>query len=227
MKSRRLNGGVLICVCAVMLFFASGCEDADKNADAQVGEWELVFSDDFERNKLGDDWIVLEGYWKVESGYLKGNGAIMTKKGFPGLQRIEFDAVTDVQPWWEGGPVTISDLSCFIQAKTQRSKMRWEDVGYFFQFGGFNNTVNRIRRYGSIIVEDESPEILIVPDKKHRIVVENDQGLLRFYVDGDLLFEYEEESLELKEGYDRVGLYMYTDAKVDNVKIYTKSYIPN
>jgi len=54
------------------------------------GGWLLVFSDDFKRDRLGDNWRVLDGEWAVADGQLTGRGTLMLDKAFPGFQRLEF-----------------------------------------------------------------------------------------------------------------------------------------
>ena len=65
-------------------------------------EWKLVFDDRFDRDELGDGWRVTAGNWEIVDGTLRGSGAIVSTRGFPGgdemgFQRMEFEAVTDVQ----------------------------------------------------------------------------------------------------------------------------------
>src|SRR5690606_16334308 len=120
--------------------------------------------------------------------------------GFPGrhrtgFQRLEFEAVTDVKalsliPGMPPPNPSVSDISTLIHTKApdepeagKKKKNPWSN-GYLFQFGGMNNTVNRIQKSGTVIWKDPEPKMRIVPDKVHRIVVENDKGTLRFYVDG-------------------------------------------
>jgi hypothetical protein len=66
-------------------------------------KWELVFHDDFERDKLEDRWRVAAGKWRIEDGALRRGGALVSSRRFPGndqvgFLRMEFKAVTDVQP---------------------------------------------------------------------------------------------------------------------------------
>jgi len=60
--------------------------------------WELIFEDDFAREELGPNWKVIEGNWSVQDGHLRGSGTLVSARGFPGFQRLEFEAVTDVRP---------------------------------------------------------------------------------------------------------------------------------
>lgn len=220
-------------------------EDAEEVRPAEVADdpvtglrpakeagWELVFEDDFDRDEIGDDWIIADGSWEMKEGTLRGSGSIISAKGFPegdavGFQRIEFEAVTDVEALilLPGGPpprLTVSDISPFIHAAPhQEGQSAWQ-TGYFFQFGGFNNTVNQIRRQGVALVADRDPDVVIEQDKVHHVVAENDRGHLRLYVDGDLILEHEERMSVIGPENDRIGFYLYTAAKIDNLKVYVK-----
>lgn len=188
---------------------------------AAEGGWKLVFEDDFDRDHLGDDWEIVEGAWTTEEGWLKsGGGVLRSNRRFPGYQRLEFEAVTHVEPFPFFGPETeaivqYSDISSAIHAN--------EDLlssGYFLQFGGFNNTRNRLRRLG--VVVDEETENLIVPDQIHHIVAESDEGRVRLIVDGNLLLSWQDPNPLLGSDHERIGFYMWTGAKVRNLRVYTK-----
>ena len=223
----------------------AGAAESGKTGDQGPGNaedagWELVFSDDFERDELGANWISANGKWDVKDGMLRGSGTLISSQGFPpsdeppGYQRLEFDAVTDVQPlaFLQTGPnkpeVRISDLSCFIQAPPHNEGNGPPyHQGYFFQFGGHWNSANRIMKSGdTLVADDEDPDVKIEADKTHHIVVENDKGQLRFYVDGQLVLEYDERMSMIGAKHNRIGFYFYTAAKVDDVKLYVKQ-LPN
>jgi len=197
-----------------------------KSAPAEQAGWRLAFHDRFDRTELGADWKILDGQWSIRAGNLVSSGGkLVTARGFTGFQRLEFDAATDVKPLEllanqpkrpAGG---VSDLSCFIQAQADGNPLL---TGYFFQFGGNNNTCNRLRRAGIETWRSEDPAHMITPNKTHRIVVENDEGRLRFIVDGHLLREEREEGSLVGDEQNRIGFYLYTAAKLRNVKIYIK-----
>jgi len=197
-----------------------------KLVPADKAGWKLVFHDRFDRKELGADWKILDGQWSIRDGNLVSSGGkLVTARGFPGFQRLEFEAVTDVKPLAllankKKQPVAaVSDLSSFIQARPAGNPLL---TGYFFQFGGNNNTCNRLRRAGVEQWKSEDRTRMITPNKVHRIIVENDEGRLRFIVDGRLLHEAREEGSLVGEGQDRVGFYLFTAAKISDVKIYVK-----
>jgi hypothetical protein len=207
-----------------------------KPAPAEQAGWKLAFSDDFDRNELGEDWLVVDGKWTVEHSCLRGSGTLISARGFPkdsppGFQRLEFEAATDVQPiiFFKDKPkpkVVVSDLSSFIHARPAEKAKSPLETGYFFQFGGMNNTRNQLRRAGATLLLDSNPKKLITTDQVHRIIVENDRGRLRMFVDDELVLQHSEKMSIVGPEHDRVGFYFYTAAKVDNVRVYVKQ-LPN
>ena len=197
-------------------------------------EWELVFEDRFDREELGDGWRVTEGKWQIIDGALRGSGWIVSTRGFPGgdevgFQRMEFEAVTDIKAFDVLGTGTdaapqIGDMSSLLHVKwAADSKGSPIEKGYFFQFGGFWNTRNMIRKAKQPLVEKKAPALKIVPGKVHKIVVENDGGLLRMTVNGETALSHEEDASILGGGHDKVGFYAHTAIKVLNVKVYVKT----
>jgi hypothetical protein len=172
--------------------------------------WKLAFSDDFERDELGDAWKVVRGRWTVENGWLvSGGGILVSGKSFPGLQRVEFRATTNLRAGTQ-----CSDISPFIHASEEGIRS-----GYFLQFGGQNNTRNTLRRLGSVVREDRAHKI--VPGKVHALAAEFDGRRVRLSVDGSIVMEYEERDPLLGKGHDRAGFYLFTPARIDDVKVYT------
>ena len=215
----------------------SESEEKTGPGSAEEQGWELVFTDEFEREQVGDDWTTVDGKWRIKDGALRGSGTLLSARGFPasdqppGYQRIEFKAATDVQPLAflqtgaDESDVRVSDLSSIIHAKAPEDIGENENAfgtGYFFQFGGFWNSRHRIVKAGDQLVADEEPTVKIQPDKMHHIIAENDKGHVRFFVDGELILEYDERMSLLGSSQNHVGFYFYTAAKVDEVKVYVK-----
>ena len=84
------------------------------------------------------------------------------------------------------------------------------------------DTLHRLLRAGETLRSDENPSVRIKPNRRHRIVAENDAGRVRLTVDGRMLLEGTEKASFVGPGQDRAGLYLYTPARVFSVKLYVK-----
>lgn len=209
---------------------------------AEDAGWEHVFTDDFDRKELGGNWKVMSGNWEIKDGNLHGSGTLLCTKNFPardetgliypggfalGYIRMEFEATSAVKPFIffkdQKPEVVLGDLSCFMNAQSsEKTKDPLYTSGYFFQFGGGYNTKNVIAKKGESVVTDSSSGKVIETNQRHKIIAENDQGHLRFFVDGEQLLDYEESGSIMGSGFDQVGFYFYTAFDVHNVKIYVK-----
>ena len=199
---------------------------------AEKTGWTLVFSDDFKRTELGKDWVEVDGKWKVEDGFLQGSGTLISAQGFPsdyppGFIRMEFEAVSAAKPiiFLKDQPkpkVGLCDLSSFIHAQSLEKNKNPFSKGYFFQFGGQMNTFNKLLKNGEQRQLDSAPKKLISQDATHKVVVENDKGQLRCFVDGELVLHDTDRQPVVGVGYDHVGFYFVTPFKVSNVKVYVK-----
>ena len=208
-------------------------KEPEKVTPAEESGWELTFSDNFDRNELGNEWEAFEGVWTVKDGALHGAGtlisnsdALRAKKG--DYQRFEFEATADVESilTFPGKPapnIDVCDVSSFIHSQFPRDKENPIFSGFFFQFGGMHNKQNRILKGKKDCTLNRKAKKVITPGKPHKIVVENDHGHLKHFVDGELIQEYKDKSpLKPEPDQNQVGFYFYTNGKVSNVKVYTK-----
>ena len=179
-------------------FFSCGCADKDT--------WRLVFSDDFGRAEPGAEWIALDGDWKIENRCLvcAHGGSVIVNRDIPLCQKLEFEALTDMP----------GDISPFLQTDG-----RDMFSGYFLQFGGFNNTMNKARRLSEFITFDR--QHLIEKGKWHRIAAEFDGKNARLTVDGHVVHDYlEAEAQLLGSGHNRAGIYVHKQARIRSVRFY-------
>lgn len=107
----------------------------------------------------------------------------------------------------------------FLQCDPSESGAVWQS-GYFLQFGGFNNTRNRLIRAGSVVDESRAP--LIEPDRLHHIVAECDGESVRLVVDGKLVLVCADAQPLVGPERDSFGFYMWTGARIERVEVYTK-----
>lgn len=197
---RRIAGFCLL----VILFSPS-------HAAEQPG-WRPVFEDDFARKELGPGWTVADGEWTLGNGSLvcPSGGLLVLSQELQGCQRLEFEAISD----------SPGDLSPVIHSDGRRF-----DSGYFLQFGGMNNTMNKARRLREFITLDR--EHMIEPGKWHHVVGEFDGRHVRLTVDGKHVHEYLERDAPLVgDGHRRAGIYVYRQGRIRNAKVYTKPFVP-
>ena len=167
--------------------------------------WHLAFEDTFERADLGDDWVALDGEWKLEQGRLAGHGQILAAGRFPGDQRLEFDA---------GSPKP-GDLSGIVTAGDDGFKS-----GVFVGFASSHNSKAKILVWGrEVTAVPGSAE----PDRAYRVVCQRKGDRVTLTVDGETLMEHDVEGVPADAGHGRAGVYLWLPGWVDNVKLYTGS----
>jgi len=181
-----------------------------KNAGTAKKEaWKLVFSDDFDRKELGDNWKIVHGSWRLADGVLSGRGdALYIDRKFPGDQRLCFDA-------WVAKGHAACDLDGIL---ADRTMARYGNTGYLFAFGTYGNNFSKINREKVQILRLARP--VIEPGKRHRIVCEKSGNVLTWHIDGKKVAEYRETFRALEGEY--IGLYTDAGAFFDNVKVYTR-----
>ena len=173
--------------------------------------WTLQFSDDFERDELGEDWNAVAGHWQIVDGTLvaehpAGNSCkLVCTKAFPGSQRLEYDCCTD-KP---------GDLSAVIGANPTGS---WES-GYFFGFGSNNNMSSKLLVRGADTGFYFGP---IEPGTVYHVVCQRDGDTLTHIVDGKVLKTHKDPRPLTGEGHQNISLYIWEAGRIDNVRVYTK-----
>lgn len=159
-------------------------------------------------------WIVREGSWNIQPHSITSTTAGSAPSRLQYHQRIygniaiEIEAnVLDHSALKSGG-----DLSFFINADPDN-----HEDGYFFQLGGFSNTVATIqRRNGFVCMTPFSIE----PGRTYAIRIEKEAGVLRLFCDGQLLLQTE-EVFYLEGGY--LGLYAFGEGKhFSSIKLFER-----
>lgn len=165
-------------------------------------DWTLVFEENFDREKLGNDWFVANGNWMLIDQSLYGNkGMLISSNNFHGDQRIEFEC-------WSSKP---GDISAVL-------KCGWSGInsGCFFGFGSNNNSMSKILIEGRQVMTGNAT---IIKNKKHKVVCEVVNQKLRYWVDEKEVGNYD---LKKKMEGAHIGFYIYKEGMIDNLKVYTK-----
>lgn len=182
----------------------------------EAPKWAIVFEDHFDRETLGENWELSNPQnARIEDGHLILNDTtLLTAKSYPGLHRIEF-YVTGL-PDSQG---RYGDLSPLIHASSNDIS-----TGYFLQFGGIFNSFNSIRRLGKINIDNRSHKIR--PDVQHRIIAEFNGSNVRLSIDNRTIMRYRDAVPLVGKEHERLGLYVWSGAKIDWVRILTGPAVP-
>ena len=177
-------------------------------AEAAVERETLIFSDDFDRQELGEGWHVARGEASIKDGrvHLKGPATITTRMGLGERSlgrdlRVEYDGVSE-------DPCDLSLLANVVRTGEFES-------GYFFGFGCQFNKVNKLIAFDTEICR--STEHLIVTGKKHHVCAEKRGSTLRMLVDGKEILRADGQRLH---GSGSIGFYVWNSASFDNLKVY-------
>lgn len=149
----------------------------------------LVFSDDFERAELGENWVRGSGeggpgQWTIKDGWVAGdrikNDPLWYRAALPAKVRVEFDARSRSAD---------GDLKFEIFGDGDR-----HESGYIVVLGGWKNSLDivaRLDEHG----EDrlEQPTMKVEANKVYKIAAERIDSEIRIFVDGRLHMTYADE----------------------------------
>jgi hypothetical protein len=101
------------------------------------------YSDDFERDELGDDWHNTGGRYQIRDGQLNVSGArnrpLWLRRRLPRDVRVEVDARSESA----AGDIK---LEIFGDGTSRATTESYTATSYVVIFGGWNNTTNAIAR---------------------------------------------------------------------------------
>jgi len=180
--------------------------------------WRLVFEDNFEREAIGLDWVIMRGDWRLEGGCLKitrawsSDSAIRTAIAFQENVRAEFDVRLP-------GPY-------FVKAAVRIGDQFWDGGGRMRAGRG----VKGGRNLGEVVLspagnKDPIGDAVIEPNRWHRVVIEYEDGRHRAWLNGQ---QVKDEEVALAGRYnDYFALFAIRDAEFDNVRILVKPHAPD
>ena len=141
--------------------------------DPKTANWSRAFTDDFQRTELGPDWKILEGEWRIESGWLVGQGKLLCNRQFAGAQRLDYEA--------QAGCDQPCDLSALLSSNPSGE-------GVFYGFGSNNNQGSKLLFPTALPVAAESP-VRIVPGQIHQVSCRCDPQHLQMWLDGSVALD--------------------------------------
>lgn len=185
-------------------------------ASAAKAEWIPLFTDDFGRVSLGDDWRIIGGQGRIENGWLRlrGRGDVyaVLHRPLPDSTRVEFEAR------FPAGLDFCSDLACFLAGDEHKC----DAAGYCLSLGADGNTCSRIQRQGTDV--RIRPGFTAEPGRTYRLAAERLGGELRLLVDGEVALRYVDLVPLTGVGHDRLGLVSFSEgAEFTAVRVLTRS----
>ena len=183
--SAVLRGGLLLFL-ALAIATGPACgkkkRKAASNADGLTGGV-LVFSDDFQRDSVGDQYRTHSQKWSILDGWLHVQGdrneGLWLTVPLPERVRVEFDA-RSMTP--EG------DIKCEIFNTEARHQ-----TGYIAILGGWKNAISVLARMDEHGEDRMETDAKVAIGQVHHFALVRTEGSLRWYVDGRLVLAYPDE----------------------------------
>ncbi len=177
------------------------------------------FSDDFERQGLGEDWHNTGGPYRIEGGALKVKGAynhpLWLRRKLPSDAVIEFDATSrsasgDIKVEVYGDGVTFA-----------HDKGAYTASGYVFIFGGWRNSKSMIARQDEHAPGQPSrttPKVEVGRTYHHKIVFKG--TAITWFLDGQEFLKMDDPQPLRGKGHQYFAFSNWdADLTFDNVKI--------
>lgn len=210
MAGATRNRGVLFLGALVLLVQVPLVHQLFWGAD---GHGTVPYSDDFERDRLGEDYTwffeaarprIQEG--RLYSGSLRNNPVWLTVP-LPHDVSISFE----VEATGREGDVKVEAFG----------NGRDHESGYIFIFGGWNNTLSVLAR-----LDEHGEDRKVRKDKKvelgrrYQMRIERRGQRISWYVDGELLLDWDDPEVLTGTGHDRFGFSAWESPAVfDNLRI--------
>jgi len=176
------------------------------------------FTDDFERPQLGKDYEKTGGNWRIEGGQLHVKGAknhpLWLLRILPRNVRVEFDARSE-------SPEGDIKVEVFGDGASYAKEANYTATSYVIVFGGWNNSRNvlaRMDEHGDDRVLGKPRKV--EPGATYRFRIERIDGILRVWVDDDVLMEMDDPQPLVGRGHDHFGFNNWqSDLWFDNLKV--------
>jgi hypothetical protein len=164
------------------------------------------FSDDFEREELGELWNNTGANWRIEDGQLTIRGArnrpLWLRRTLPRNVRIEFDVRSE-------SPDGDIKVEVFGDGESRATTESYTATSYVVIFGGWGNTLNvlaRMNEHGDDRVvggaNGSGSATPVVPGRTYHMRIERTGNRIAAWVDDELLVEMIDEDPLAGRGHD-------------------------
>lgn len=176
------------------------------------------FSDDFERDELGDAWHNTGGRYRIRDGWLNVQGArnrpLWLRRRLPRDVRIEVDVRSE-------SPQGDIKVEVFGDGSSRATSESYTATSYVVIFGGWNNSLNVIARMDEH-AEDRSigPRRPVEPGRTYHLVIERRGNRIEATVDGEELAHMDDPDPLEGRGHDHFAFNDWeADLWFDNLRI--------
>lgn len=191
------------------LFFAFACSSEKRTVK--------IFEDDFNRAEIGDNYEIQGGDWQISDGRLRCRTA---KNRNLVLRSVDLPQNAVVE-------LTMKSYSDAVDVKFNLwgdGKIHDHGDGYTFILGGWNNRVSVISRlHEHEKKRSEKKNAGLEKGKVYKIKVERLSNKIKWFVNGELFLEYNDETpLKVEKGYSKLSFANWkSDVEFDDLKIYS------
>jgi hypothetical protein len=166
------------------------CEEVPRTYSTASDGARVIFTDDFDRAMIGNDWLTTGGGVTLERGALRladvHNHPVWLRMPLPDDVRVEFDAWAET----DEGDIKVElagDGKSFARA------VNYVASGYVLIFGGWNNSQNAIVRRNE---HGRDKEVVTEPkveaDRRYHFTITRIGPEIRWEVDGREILAYED-----------------------------------
>lgn len=176
------------------------------------------FTDDFEREELGDHWYNTGATWRIVDGQLNVRNArnrpLWLRRVLPRDSRIEFDIRSESPD---------GDIKCEVygDGTSRATSEEYTATSYVVIFGGWHNTLNVIARmdeHGHDRVERRG--LRVEPGHTYHMRIERDGSVITSYIDDQELASMDDPSPLEGRGHDHFAFNDWqAELWIDNLRI--------
>lgn len=201
---------------ALSILFALAMFACTPQGDPAIGA--EGFTDDFERDQIGELWNNTGGPWTIRDGMLHVRGArnrpLWLRRVLPRNARIEFDARSDSA----AGDIKVE---IYGDGTSRAIAESYTATSYVIIFGGWNNSINVLARedeHGADRIESRTKRV--EAGQVYHFKIERRGQSVKVWVDDELLLEMTDPRPLVGHGHDHFAFNNWeSELWFDNLEI--------